>query len=369
MLRCLLVVSLVGLMFVNVAPRQLCSAADTKEARDAKLKKIADDYERQANEFQEAYNDAKTEAERKQIEKRRPSDLQFGKKVLTLAKEVPGDATALDAYVWMIDNLDAEDATALVDEAIGLLEKQHLNSPRLKLALAPLAKCDSARAEKLLEKIGEKSDSREMRGVASFRLALGRYGRAAEKNDSQALEQIARQLERIQKDYGDVQPDDEEEPISKLAGPVLFEIRFLQPGKEVPEITGTDLGGKPLKLSSFRGKVVLLVFWGSWCTPCMAQVPNERKLMEKYAGKPFTIVGVNCNDPRDRAASTAKQQKMNWPSFFDGEEGPIASQWNIGEFPTMFLIDAQGIILLKNPPSEEELTNGIAEAVGRSVKK
>ncbi len=51
-------------------------------------------------------------------------------------------------------------------------------------------------------------------------------------------------------------------------------------GKPAPEIEGADMDGKPFKLSDYKGKVVVLVFWGTWCGPCMAQVPHERELVQ-----------------------------------------------------------------------------------------
>ena len=91
--------------------------------------------------------------------------------------------------------------------------------------------------------------------------------------------------------------------------------------------------------------------------------------MEKFVGKPFTIVGVNCNDAPEKAAAVAKQQKMSWPSFVDGEDGPIATGWRIERFPSMLLIDSRGIIQMKNPPDEEELTAKITETLKQADSK
>src|SRR5262249_20973608 len=73
------------------------------------------------------------------------------------------------------------------------------------------------------------------------------------------------------------------------AGRLLFEVRRLNVGQEIPEIDGPDLDGQPLKLSASRGRVTLLVFWATWCAPCLAMVPHERALAQRYAGRPFTI--------------------------------------------------------------------------------
>jgi thiol-disulfide isomerase/thioredoxin len=120
-------------------------------------------------------------------------------------------------------------------------------------------------------------------------------------------------------------------------------------GKMAPDIDGLDLEGKPLKLADYRGKVVVLVFWGSWCGPCMVQVPHERELVERLKGKPFALLGVDCNEPRSAGFKMAQAQGMTWPSWHDGAEGqgPIATKYHVSSFPTVFVLDAKGIIRAK----------------------
>jgi thiol-disulfide isomerase/thioredoxin len=117
-------------------------------------------------------------------------------------------------------------------------------------------------------------------------------------------------------------------------------------GKPAPEIDGTDFDGKPLKLSDYRGKVVLLVFWGTWCGPCMKEVPHERALAERLKGKPFALLGVNCDDDKQAAADAIKSEQIAWPNWHDGSpgDGPIAKRYHIRSYPSVFVIDGQGII-------------------------
>ena len=117
-------------------------------------------------------------------------------------------------------------------------------------------------------------------------------------------------------------------------------------GKPAPEIDGVDLDGKPLKLSSYRGKAVVLVFWGSWCGPCMREVPHERELSERLKGRPFAILGVNCNEPKAAALKAIEAEKMTWPNWHDGEDGngPIVSKYHVRGFPTVVVLDALGNI-------------------------
>jgi thiol-disulfide isomerase/thioredoxin len=101
-----------------------------------------------------------------------------------------------------------------------------------------------------------------------------------------------------------------------------------------------------LKLSDYRGKVVMVVFWGSWCGPCMRMVPQEKALFEKHKGKPFVLLGVNCGDKLDVAKKTVADKKMGWPSWYDGEDirGPIETDYDVPHWPRIFLIDTKGVI-------------------------
>ena len=113
-----------------------------------------------------------------------------------------------------------------------------------------------------------------------------------------------------------------------------------------PEIDGVDFDGKPLKLSDYRGKVVVLVFWGSWCGPCMREVPHEREIAEKYKGRPFALLGVNCNEEKSAGLKAIQNNQMSWPNWHDGASGdsPIVSRYHIRGYPTVFVIDAKGAI-------------------------
>jgi len=117
-------------------------------------------------------------------------------------------------------------------------------------------------------------------------------------------------------------------------------------GKPAPTIDGTGMDGKPLKLSDYRGKVVVLVFWGTWCGPCMQEVPHERELAERYKGRPFALLGVDCEPDKAAAFKVMKEQGITWPNWNDGDpgEGPIVQAYHVSGYPDTFVIDARGIL-------------------------
>jgi peroxiredoxin len=114
-------------------------------------------------------------------------------------------------------------------------------------------------------------------------------------------------------------------------------------GNLAPDVVGEDVNGKPIRLSDYRGKVVLLDFWGTWCPPCRAMIPHERDMVEsRYKDRPFVLIGIAVD-----SAETLKQFMQNnpmpWPNIVD-ENRILAKQWAVHNYPTLVLIDHKGVI-------------------------
>jgi thiol-disulfide isomerase/thioredoxin len=178
-----------------------------------------------------------------------------------------------------------------------------------------------------------------------------------EQADAMAAESV-RRFEQVNEQFADVKGGDPY-TLSRLAEAALFEIRNLAVGKVAPEITGDDLEGAPLKMSDYRGKVVVLNFWASWCGPCMAMVPHERSLVKRLEGKPFVLLGFNGDDDRATARRVAQREGMNGRSWWDrGRHATIIRRWNVVGWPTTYILDARGVIRFKNV-REQELDEAI----------
>lgn len=110
---------------------------------------------------------------------------------------------------------------------------------------------------------------------------------------------------------------------------------------------GVDLAGQPMALAEFRGKIVLLSFWATWCGPCMQAIPHEKELLEHFGSEKFAIVGVNGDsDKPDRALDAVKDHGVAWRSFqnkrVDGS--CIDREWHVSGWPTFYLLDTNGTI-------------------------
>jgi len=84
--------------------------------------------------------------------------------------------------------------------------------------------------------------------------------------------------------------------------------------------------------------------------------PHERSLVEKFQGKPFVILGINSDHSRELVKSVSVKEKLTWRSFWDrgSTEGPIASEWNVSGWPTLYLIDHKGVIVQRMGLSKED---------------
>ncbi len=137
-------------------------------------------------------------------------------------------------------------------------------------------------------------------------------------------------------------------------------VSALTVGKVAPDIVGADLGGKPLRLSDYRGTIVVLAFSGEWCGSCRLEYPYLRLLQDVYKNRPLTILSVD-SDRDPRVAGRAKAERgLTYRSWWDGggaksTAGPIATAWGVMGWPTTYVIDPHGVIRFVNLRQEDLL--------------
>lgn len=111
------------------------------------------------------------------------------------------------------------------------------------------------------------------------------------------------------------------------------------PDFELPSLEG----GEPIRLSSFRGHVVVLNFWASWCAPCRLEAPGLRRVSERYRDRGVRFLGVDYRDDEAAARAFVEEFRLGYPSVTD-PSGSLAYDYELIGFPTTFIIDPAGTI-------------------------
>jgi hypothetical protein len=246
------------------------------------------EYEKAFKDFVAAYQASKTDEDRKKSAAARPNPADWSPKFKALAQKHESDPVAAECLAWIVQN-DRTPATQ--QEALDALLSKHLASPAMGRVCQTLEYSQAPGAEGFLRAVVEKSKEHEAQGRACYSLARVVSTRSAlaarvqsgeqfpaemdqwygagwkeklEKADLAALQKEAESLfERVAADFDDLKWYDDRSLGAKAKGD-LYEMRNLTVGKTAPEIVGEDENGKAIKLSDFRGKVVLLDFWGFW---------------------------------------------------------------------------------------------------------
>jgi len=118
---------------------------------------------------------------------------------------------------------------------------------------------------------------------------------------------------------------------------------YAQEGQVAPGFTLTSLEGKQVNLADFKGKVVLMDFWATWCGPCTYEVPFLRQIDETWSKAGVVIIAVNTQDNEQDASLYARRNNLNFIIPVD-PRGKVAALYNVRGLPTSFFIDSEGVI-------------------------
>lgn len=134
-------------------------------------------------------------------------------------------------------------------------------------------------------------------------------------------------------------------------------------GQPVKAFTVKDAEGKEVTLASLMEgkKYVLIDFWASWCGPCRKEIPNLKNLYKKYAGKGFQLVSISIDKKEEDWRKALKEEELPWPNFRDEE---VADLYKVKSIPSMYLIDAKGILVGENLRGEA-LADKLEELLGK----
>ncbi len=171
-------------------------------------------------------------------------------------------------------------------------------------------------------------------------------------------------LESMQKNYDLLKDDVKKTKFGKLVSDLIATAKGSTIGYPIMEFSQNDANGKPISISSFKGKVVLIDFWASWCGPCRGENPNVVKAYDAFKDKGFDILGVSFDQSKDKWLKAVEKDKLVWTQVSDlkGWGNEVGQKFGIRSIPQNFLIDKNGIIIGKNLRGED-LYNKLAEVM------
>jgi thiol-disulfide isomerase/thioredoxin len=330
-----------------------------KSEGQKKLDSLRNEFKKLQDDVIQEYKDAKSPEEAQKLIPKIQKNLlklpreDYAKKALALSKTMQTtDQGSFDALVFAMSMVSRGNNKEIMKEAVDMIVKDHSKNPKMISVLGFISSTPDGAF--ILEKIATKTDDRNLAGLAWYAITENLQKEAGDVGPKQAEELNKRTemiYEKLAKDYADVSMG--RGTIGDTIKAALFELQNLSVGKVAPEVLCLNIDGdKEDKLSNYKGKVVVLDIWATWCGPCKAMIPHEREMNEKLKGKPFAFISISGDDTKETLTSFLEKEKMPWVHWFADRKG-ILKDWNIRFYPTMYILDHKGVIRAKGLRGEE----------------
>jgi thiol-disulfide isomerase/thioredoxin len=350
----------------------LVYAVDTAAERAKQVAAVDKEFNDAYEKFGKAMESAKTEKDRNAALKLQPNVAAYIQKLLPVLKADAKDDAAFTALCWVIDH-DEDDANA--PQVFAWLEEHHRTKPTIVRVLWSVEGV-SPPAEKFIRAVIKDNTDKTAQGVGHYQLAnllqnKVENGTLNEEAIAKANTEAEQLLTVVNAKFADLPASNQPGDMEKLGAAAkkrLFELQNLAVGKLLPEFTGKDLDDKPRKLSAYKGKVLVIDVWATWCGPCRALIPHQRELVKKHKDAPFALLSISGDDNKADLTDFIKKEPMPWDHWFNGQGG-IVEAWNIQAYPTLFIVDAKGVIRGKNVRDPHELDKLVDKLVAEAKGK
>ena len=279
--------------------------APRADDRQAQLDQMVQDFVKARREAGLAMRSAKTDEERKAAEAKLPKEADYLPRVHQLIGAK--DEVAAEALAFAVFGLETKD-----DKVFAALN-DFVKTDKIKrfVQMATTGAPDAARP--VLEKALTENPAKDVRGMACF--ALGAM--AFEKDgDAKAAKEAETYFARVEKEFADVTAG--KNTLGEMAQGSLFELRNLQVGMKAPAAESKNLKDEKVSLADYKGKVVVLDVWATWCGPCKAMIPHEREMVEKFKDKPFALISVSVDDEKKELQDFIAKEPMPWTHWWEG---------------------------------------------------
>jgi peroxiredoxin len=315
------------------------------------IRAVIDEYENSVRANTMKIIEAATEEEKNKYRATVPSAQPCAEKVLKLVQQHADDPGTGPAVSWLVTQAASFPEGQI---ALQMLGTSHVAQAGIAEAVKSLEYYPFEVVVPILNAVREKNPNKDEKAAATYALGMQHFRRFEIATDEKSAEtektKAMDYFQEISSKYADATIKGFS--LADQTGRTMFELTNLSVGSECPEIDGKDVDGASFKLSDFRGKQVVLMFWGGWCHACHGVIPQVNQMVTDLKDKPVVVLGINTDVP-DEARKAFQTYQVNFRNWSDGTtSGPITSMFNLRSFPTLYLLDAEGKIILKNSTLE-----------------
>lgn len=310
------------------------------------IRAIIDEYENSVRANTQKLIAAATEEEKNKYRASIPSAGPYATKMMKLVQANLDQPDVVKGVNWLVTG-----AASFPEgqEALKMLGSSFADKAGIAEAVKQL-EYHGLPAEPVLQAVIDKNKNRDERAAALYALGaihFKNFDASADRASAEASKPKALEcFQQLYADYADVTIQGFK--LSDFAAKMFFEMTNLQPGCEAPEIEGKDADGVNFKLSDYRGKYVIVIFWGGWCHACHGTLPLMNQAAEQIKDKNGVVIGVN-TDIETEAKKALADYKVGFRNILDNtSSGPNTTLYNLRNFPTLYLIDPKGVIAIKN---------------------
>ena len=258
------------------------------------------------------------------------------------------------------------------DAVFGLLEAHYIDDLRLDRMLLGLVRFGGERGVDLVDRVVAESRHRLLRARGAFWSASERLIdvddlKSSPDERATLRAEVAQMARLVADEYSDVEVFRGETGGEAIA-PVLYALDNLTIGSVLPDATAQRVGGERESLGQYRGSVLLLDFWATWCAPCIASLPDVERLQRVLGERGFQVITISI-DERVELVDEFMDRRMDLPyvNWFVGPQSELYDSWAIPAVPTYIVVDRDGVVRGRTHDLES-LYGAILDATGADAE-